>query len=217
MPISNRMFEKKVILVFDDLERTNISCTDLLGCINDYCENKGFNTIIVANEEKIKDRSDNELSYREIKEKIVQRVIPFVPDYEEVVSNSIELMSCGIEYKGLLRKNEKLLVKILSGDFNDNAIIEQYKAKNYKLGSNKEREEYQKEEEELRKLLAQRPHNIRSFKCAIQDFERVYNKLVKEDIQDCSNWLLSFTCLMMTNKAGLLQEITRYGHLVLVS
>ena len=72
---------------------------------------------------------------------------------------------------------------------------------------------YQKEEEELRKLLAQRPHNIRSFKCAIQDFERVYNKLVKEDIQDCSNWLLSFTCLMMTNKAGLLQEITRYGHL----
>lgn len=143
----------------------------------------------------------------------MQRVIPFVPDYEEVVSNSIELMSCGIEYKGLLRKNEKLLVKILSGDFNDNAIIEQYKAKNYKLGSNKEREECQKEEEELRKLLAQRPHNIRSFKCAIQDFERVYNKLVKEDIQDCSNWLLSFTCLMMTNKAGLLQEITRYGHL----
>ena len=55
MPISNRMFEKKVILVFDDLERTNISCTDLLGCINDYCENQGFNTIIVANEEKIKD------------------------------------------------------------------------------------------------------------------------------------------------------------------
>ena len=213
MPVSNRMFEKKVILVFDDLERTNISCTDLLGCINDYCENQGFNTIIVANEEKIKDRSDNELSYHEIKEKIVQRVISFVPDYEEVVSNSIESMSCGIEYKGLLRKNKELLVKILSGDFNDDAIIEQYKDENNKLGVNKKREEYQKEEEELRGLLAKRPHNIRSFKCAIQDFERVYNKLVKEDIQDCSNWLLSFTCLMMTNKAGLLQEITRCGHL----
>lgn len=95
--------------------------------------------------------------------------------------------------------------------------LKQYKAKNYKLGSNKEREECQKEEEELRKLLAQRPHNIRSFKCAIQDFERVYNKLVKEDIQDCSNWLLSFTCLMMTNKAGLLQEITKIRTFVLVS
>lgn len=213
VPISNRMSEKKVILVFDDLERSNISCTDLLGCINDYCENQSFNTIIVANEEKIKDSSDNELSYREIKEKIVQRVIPFVPDYEEVVSNSIESMSCGIEYKGLLRKNKELLVKILSGDFNDNAIIEQYKAENYKLGGNKKREEYQKEEEKLRNLLAQRPHNIRSFKCAIQDFERVYNKLVKAGIQDCSNWLLSFTCLMMTNKAGLIWEIRRYGNL----
>ena len=147
VPISNRILEKKVILVFDDLERTNISCADLLGCINDYCENQGFNTIIVANEEKIKDRSDNELSYREIKEKIVQRVIPFAPDYEEVVSNSIESMFCGIEYKRFLKRNKELLVKILSGDFNDNAIIEQYKAENYKLGVNKKREEYQEEEE----------------------------------------------------------------------
>lgn len=215
VPITNRIYEKKVILVFDDLERTNISCTDLLGCINDYCENQGFNTIIVANEEKIKDRPNNELSYREIKEKIVQRVIPFVSDYEEVVSNSIESMSCGIEYKGFLRKNEALLVKILSGDFNDNAIIEQYKVEQYKQCGNKKIEEYQKEEEKLRKLLAQRPHNIRSFKCAIQDFERAYNKLTKAGIQDCSKWLLSFTCLMMANKVGMIREIPGYGNLFL--
>ena len=215
MPISNRVFEKKVILVFDDLERTNISYTDLLGCINDYCENQGFNTIIVANEEKIEDKSDDGLSYLEIKEKIVQRVIPFVPDYEEVVANSIESMSCGIEYKGLLKKNRRPLVKILSGDFNDNAIIEQYKAENYDLGDSKKRKEYPQKEEELRKLLARRPHNIRSFKCAIQDFERAYNKLVEMDIQDCSNWLLSFICFMMTYKAGLIQENPRYGKLVM--
>ena len=49
VPISNRMSEKKVILVFDDLERSNISCTDLLVCINDYWENQSFNPIIVAN------------------------------------------------------------------------------------------------------------------------------------------------------------------------
>lgn len=101
VPISNTISDKKVILVFDDLERTNITYTDLLGCINDYCENQNFNTIIVANEEKIKDKTNNELLYHEIKEKIVQRVIPFVPDYEEVVSNSIESMSCGIKYKEL--------------------------------------------------------------------------------------------------------------------
>ena len=58
VPISNKMFGKKVILVFDDLERSNISCTDLLGCINDYCENQNFNTIIIANEEKIGEKSE---------------------------------------------------------------------------------------------------------------------------------------------------------------
>ena len=52
VPISSRIFGNKVILVFDDLERTNIPCIDLLGCINDYCENQSFNTIIVANEKK---------------------------------------------------------------------------------------------------------------------------------------------------------------------
>ena len=213
VPISNTISDKKVILVFDDLERTNITYTDLLGCINDYCENQNFNTIIVANEEKIKDKTNNELLYHEIKEKIVQRVIPFVPDYEEVVSNSIESMSCGIKYKEFLIENKKLLIKILSGDFNDDVIIEQYKAENYKLDSIKKREEYQKEEEKLRGMLARRPHNIRSFKCAIQDFERVYNKLIENGIQDCSNWLLSFTCLMMTNKAGLIRESSRYVNL----
>ena len=35
VPISNTISDKKVILVFDDLERTNITYTDLLGCIND--------------------------------------------------------------------------------------------------------------------------------------------------------------------------------------
>lgn len=215
VPISNRMSDKKVILVFDDLERSNISCTDLLGCINDYCENQDFNTIIIANEGKIKDSSKNELSYHEIKEKIVQRVIHFVPDYEEIVSDTIELMPLGIEYKGILRKNKQSLVKILSGEFNDSAIIERYRIENYKFGDNKKREEYQKEEKNLRKLLEQRPHNVRSFKCAIQDFERVYNKLVNAGIQDCSNWLLSFTCFMMANKAGLIWENSQYGNLFL--
>lgn len=217
VPISNEIFEKRVILVFDDLERTNISYTGILGCINDYCENQNFNTIIVANEEKIKNKSGNELSYNEIKEKIVQRCIAFVPDYDDVVSDTIESTAHDNGYKELLTKNKKLLVKILSGDFNDKAFIERYETEKYKFGDSRKKEDYQKEEERIRKLLAQRSHNIRSFKCAIQDFERVYMKLVNSGIQDCSNWLFSFTCLMMANKAGLLQENPRYGTIFLYS
>ena len=47
------MNSKKVILVFDDLERSTLDEVAVLGCINEYCENKHIKTIIVANEEKI--------------------------------------------------------------------------------------------------------------------------------------------------------------------
>lgn len=46
------MGDKKVILIFDDLERTDIPTSDLLGCINDYCENLHINTIVVQMRKK---------------------------------------------------------------------------------------------------------------------------------------------------------------------
>lgn len=54
--IKNTIDDKKVILVFDDLERCNIDLIDVLGIINDYCENKQFHTIIIANEDALSDR-----------------------------------------------------------------------------------------------------------------------------------------------------------------
>ena len=61
---------KRVVLVFDDLERSRLDSVEILGCINDYCENQGFNTLIVANEEVIlsKTQQDSQ-AYRIMKEK----------------------------------------------------------------------------------------------------------------------------------------------------
>ena len=53
-PISKEMDGMDVILVFDDLERCRMSSVDVLGVINDYCENQHYHTIIVANQAKIK-------------------------------------------------------------------------------------------------------------------------------------------------------------------
>ena len=53
VPIKNKMEDKSVVLVFDDLERCNINIVDVLGLINDYCENLKYHTIIIANQEKI--------------------------------------------------------------------------------------------------------------------------------------------------------------------
>ena len=41
--------KRRAIMVFDDLERCSMNLPDLLGAINEICENHHFNTIIVAN------------------------------------------------------------------------------------------------------------------------------------------------------------------------
>ena len=68
--------ERKFVVVFDDLERCGIPKKDLLGVINEFCENRRIKTILIADEEKI---SDSE--YLEFKEKLVARTLKLNPDY----------------------------------------------------------------------------------------------------------------------------------------
>ena len=50
---NNKVKNKKLVLVFDDLERSRIDLVNLLGAINHYTEDCGIKTIIIADEEKI--------------------------------------------------------------------------------------------------------------------------------------------------------------------
>ena len=57
-----------------------------------------------------------------------------------------------------------------------------------------------------------RPHNIRSLKCAVQDFYRVYKELKNNEIPNISRWLYSFTSYLIAYKANIVQE-NQYGTL----
>lgn len=52
----------------------------------------------------------------------------------------------------------------------------------------------------------QSPHNIRSLKCAISDFYRVYRILVKNDISHIERWFYCFTSYVISYKAGIAKE-----------
>ena len=65
--ISNTFNDKTIVLVFDDLERTDVPMKNVLGCINDYVENQHFNTIIVANEKTIREQEDEKSTENEKK------------------------------------------------------------------------------------------------------------------------------------------------------
>lgn len=212
--IGSQIGEKRVILIFDDLERANISTSDLLGCINDYCENLHINTIVVANEEKIKSSEEDKIKYNEIKEKIIQRTIYYSPDYTTVVSSVIENMACesdGIShiYKSFLESNKEVLSSMFSDSIEDIAL-NHFASQKY-AGSSKE--EYYTKEKKIRELFKHRPHNMRSFKCAIQDFKRIYLLLDKKQIDHKEKWLFTYLSYVLSFRAGLISESARYGTL----
>lgn len=220
VPIKNKMEDKSVVLVFDDLERCNINIVDVLGLINDYCENLKYHTIIIANQEKIvklkkpfeltaevqyaansnnatgdkqnativiNGFENNEISYTEIKEKIIQRTVQYQPDYSEIISNVIDNLKCGDEeYRAFISDNKSVLLDLFAPD------------ELSKINSNEEK----------------RPHNIRSLRCAINDFYRVYCVLRENEFENIQYWLHSFVAYVISYKADIAKE-GRYGTLFL--
>ena len=192
MRVKNIINKKPVILVFDDLERCQMDRIDVLGCINDYCENQKFYTIIVCNPDKMQsDKERNEedkakdeliqLTYAEIKEKIVQRTVQYKPDYEGIVHNVIrELKYQDKEYQGFIEKHERELLELFAPNMGVRSTGE-----NVQL------------------------HNIRSLKCAITDFYRIYIILEKNGFSDVERWLYAFTRYVIAYKAGVKADFNR--------
>ena len=192
IPIEASISDKKVILVFDDLERSTLDEVAVLGCINEYCEN-----IIVANEEKILEKyfeqeadgnqetgSDKtvhtdaavKIKYSEIKEKIVVRTIKNIPDYKSIFTKIItDYNTQDEEYKNFLIENKMCLVNV----FTSGSIA-----------------------------------NIRSIKCAIQDFQRVFNELRRKGIEDdLLLYFQTFVAYTLLVKTGKVSKSERYGYL----
>lgn len=193
IPIEPSIADKKVILVFDDLERSTLDELAVLGCINEYCENKQIKTIIIANEEKLfgantrqevdEEQADgseigtiSKMQYSEIKEKIVVRTVKYIPNYERIITEIIsEYMDEEGKYKKFLIANKVNLINVFGGG-----------------------------------NIA----NIRSVKCAIQDFQRVFVELSKKGIEDdLPIYFQTFVAYTLLLKAGKISKSDRYGYL----
>jgi len=190
--IENKIGKKIVILVFDDLERNCLGEVDVLGCINEYCENKHFKTIIVANEEKMQTLTDEtneeeqekqkanvsgtKISYKEIKEKIITRTIKCTPNYEKIITEILNKFNDDNgTYKKFLLDHTADIVNVFT---------------------------------------AGESENIRSLKCAIQDFQRVYSILTKCGLDDdLDKYLCSYIALVLCFKEGKFEKSDKYGYI----
>lgn len=217
--IKSKIGDKKVILIFDDLERANLSVIDLLGCINEYCENMHINTIVVANEKKIKQSDDTgEIAYNEIKEKIIQRTIHYIPNYSNIISSVIDgiIIPEGKDkegfkkYKAFIKENENSINAIFSGCSLEKVSNEHMTSQKSHIYSRQEMEIENNKEQEV---LKYRPHNIRSLKFAIENFRRIYSILNERNVENKEKWLFSYLSYILCYRAGMATDGQRYGTL----
>lgn len=91
------------LIVFEDIERTQIDIIELLGYINNMCENDGVKVLLVTNESELlttyeksdeqgkttKYYTDSAISYKRAKEKTIGDTIVFTCDYENTIQQII--------------------------------------------------------------------------------------------------------------------------------
>jgi hypothetical protein len=111
----------KYIICFDDLERSHVRVSEVLGFINNFVEHKGLKTIILADENHI---VDSQNPYGTIKEKVIGRVINFKLDIEKTVPHLFEpFKKTNPGYYNFLQSNVDSIIKHVHDYKQDNLRI----------------------------------------------------------------------------------------------
>ena len=173
--------KKRVVLVFDDMERSRIDLSELLGCINEYCENKHFNTILIADSEAFAEADPKNVNaVREAREKAVAYSLYHYPDFERVVHQVITERSWKTEeYAEYLKGHEQTVLSLFGQELPE-AIDE--------------------------KVPLGKHHNIRSLITALESFYRVYYHMTKAGIRDPEPYLCSYVSFYLAEKSGILRN-----------
>lgn len=78
---------KPIIFIFDDLERIGINIIEILGYINMLVEKLDRKVIILANEEKLNNKSE----YKDFKEKVIGKTLQVEQDFDSAFDSFIKL------------------------------------------------------------------------------------------------------------------------------
>lgn len=106
----NIIVKKSLILVIDDFERPKIDTVVLLGALNEYTENRGIKTILIADEEKIEN-----IEYSDFKEKLIYHTIKLQPLYSTIIGNIISKYCETAEgYSKFLHENRTVIERVFS-------------------------------------------------------------------------------------------------------
>ena len=181
---------KKVVLVFDDVDCTMLNPLELMGTINDYCENRNFLTIVVGNKENIAELiNQNTALVRTAKEKAIAYMVHIHPEFEKIVRSLIAGKKWqSMEYAAFLRRHEETIIKIFASD---NAVT---------TGAGDD-------------VVLGKCHNLRCLTTALEGFFRVYYHMTEAGMKDLAPYLHSFLVFYLAERGGILRNgRTSYIH-----
>lgn len=97
------------ILIFDDLERTEMPPNQLLGRLNQFVEHDPRNVILIAHQEKLRVMSDSSgYDYDSIREKVIGRAISMLPEADAALEAFLGELK---EQSGGLRTKVRALLR----------------------------------------------------------------------------------------------------------
>lgn len=111
--IGNKINNKKVVMIFDDLERVTADISLVLGYINNLVENKHIPVIILSNEEVILRDEEKMQYYIRAKEKVVQRTVAFTGNYKDIITKYLAKYNSD-EYQKFLNTNSDMIVELFT-------------------------------------------------------------------------------------------------------
>ena len=175
------MEKKRVILVYDDLERVKMDPVELLGLINDFCENQDFSTILVSESDEALRRMmmENAVTYHMLREKTISESLRYIPDFNTIIRAILQQTEWpSEEYAEYLTEHEALILDVFASDYAQPA----------------------------KTLLGQQDgkfHNLRVLTKGLESFYRVYYHMHTAEIPLPDSHLYSFLAYYLAAKSGL--------------
>ena len=116
--------KKRVVLVYDDLERVKMDPVQLLGVINDFCENQHFNTILVSESDEVLLHlmKEDTTTYHMLREKTISQSLRYIPDFAEILHSILqERIWPSDDYAEYLSEHEALILDVFASDYDQRA------------------------------------------------------------------------------------------------
>ncbi|MBO7677327.1 MAG: hypothetical protein J6S49_07430 [Erysipelotrichaceae bacterium] len=174
--------KKKVILVFDDLERCKADIVEVLGTINECCENRHFNTIVITNLKYLMMSLRKDLTvFNMLKEKTISHTILYQPDFRSIIHRIItERKWRSDEYLQYLLDNEELICDIFDSP----------------MAKSRSKHTYEK------------AHNLLTLISSLQSFHRIYYHLKNAGVENISDFMTSYIPYLLCKSNGIVIDGT---------